>query len=107
MFSDALSVLFFSKDIDDCVNHTCQHGGSCVDGVNNYSCNCLRGFTGDRCETGKHSPVNLVVITKSFVLCRFFFGVPLWVNIVVVFRYERLLAEKSELDNYINKLTFL
>ena len=39
-------------DIDECVNHTCSNGGSCVDGVNNYSCNCMPGFTGDRCQTG-------------------------------------------------------
>ena len=39
-------------DIDDCVNHTCEHGGSCVDGVNDYSCNCLAGYTGHRCEIG-------------------------------------------------------
>jgi len=38
-------------DIHQCVNHTCQHGGSCIDGVINYSCNCQPGFTGDRCET--------------------------------------------------------
>ena len=40
-------------DINDCVNHTCRNGGSCVDGVNSYTCNCLAGFTGDHCDTGK------------------------------------------------------
>ena len=38
--------------MDECVNHTCANGASCVDGVNNYSCNCQPGFTGDRCQTG-------------------------------------------------------
>ena len=44
----------FLKDIDECVNHTCQNGGSCKDGVSNYSCNCLPGFMGDRCQTGRY-----------------------------------------------------
>ena len=40
-------------DIDDCVHHTCANGGLCVDGVNNYSCNCSAGYTGERCLTGR------------------------------------------------------
>ena len=39
-------------DIDDCVNHTCANGGSCTDGINSYSCNCLVGFTGNYCQIG-------------------------------------------------------
>ena len=40
-------------DINDCINHTCRNGGLCVDGVNNYSCNCLEGFTGHHCDIGR------------------------------------------------------
>ncbi|MBN2693900.1 lamin tail domain-containing protein, partial [bacterium] len=29
----------------------CLNGGSCVDGVNSYSCNCLAGYEGTNCET--------------------------------------------------------
>ena len=47
------SLRVFLLDIDDCVNHTCANGASCVDGINNYSCNCLVGFTGSNCETGR------------------------------------------------------
>lgn len=48
-----LLTLLSVTDFDDCVNHTCAHGATCVDGTNNYSCNCLAGYTGERCETGK------------------------------------------------------
>ncbi len=50
-----LSLIYYLLyvDIDDCVNHTCSNGGSCQDGVNSYSCNCLVGFTGDYCHTGR------------------------------------------------------
>ena len=39
-------------DIIDCVINACVNGGSCVDGVNSYTCNCEDGFTGDHCEIG-------------------------------------------------------
>jgi len=38
------------------------NGGSCVDGVNNYSCNCLVGFTGGHCETGQYTFVAVVCV---------------------------------------------
>ena len=41
------------SDIDECVNHTCQNGGSCLDGNNKYTCKCLAGFTGYHCEAGE------------------------------------------------------
>ena len=49
----ALSLLNFSVDLDDCVNHNCSNGASCIDGINSYSCNCSAGFTGLNCETGR------------------------------------------------------
>ena len=64
--SNKFSILFLLKDIDECVNHTCKNGGLCVDDVNNYSCNCLAGFTGDRCEFGGYFPWFLVVSTPFF-----------------------------------------
>ena len=40
-------------DIDDCVNITCLNGGTCVDGISDYTCTCVTGYTGQHCETSK------------------------------------------------------
>ena len=40
-------------DIDDCANHSCANGATCVDDTNDFSCNCILGYTGKLCETGK------------------------------------------------------
>lgn len=38
------------ENIDDCIPHACLNGGSCVDGVNSYTCSCPAQWTGDSCE---------------------------------------------------------
>ncbi|XP_066274796.1 uncharacterized protein [Branchiostoma lanceolatum] len=38
------------QDIDDCASVTCQNGGTCVDGVDSYGCDCVAGYDGDHCE---------------------------------------------------------
>ena len=53
----------FLTDINDCFNHTCLNGGSCVDGVNSYTCRCVAGFKGDRCETSKSYGISLILNT--------------------------------------------
>ena len=40
-------------DINDCYPYPCQNYGTCVDGVNSYTCNCPTGYAGDNCETCK------------------------------------------------------
>lgn len=37
-------------DIDDCIGNPCQHGGVCRDRVNGFSCKCLKGWEGVRCQ---------------------------------------------------------
>ena len=59
-------------DIDECTNHTCSNGGSCVDGVNNYSCKCMPGFKGDRCQTGAFLKNYQEPVYNVLLLCLIF-----------------------------------
>uniref|UniRef100_A0A8B9LFM0 Neurogenic locus notch homolog protein 1 n=1 Tax=Astyanax mexicanus TaxID=7994 RepID=A0A8B9LFM0_ASTMX len=36
-------------NIDDCVQHACENGGKCMDGVNTYNCHCDKHWTGQYC----------------------------------------------------------
>ena len=50
-------IFFFvlTADIDDCAVQPCLNGGTCIDAVNDYSCNCVDGYTGKNCSVGKNS----------------------------------------------------
>ena len=40
-------------DIDECVSVPCQNGGTCVDQINGYLCQCEPGYTDLQCQTGE------------------------------------------------------
>jgi len=44
--------MFVIVDIDDCALVNCTGSGQCVDLINDYTCQCFAGYTGDHCETG-------------------------------------------------------
>ena len=57
-----LLVLFFVSqffisflDIYDCASFPCDNNGTCVDGLDGFTCRCSFGFTGDGCETSERS----------------------------------------------------
>ena len=41
------------SDTDDCDPYPCVNNGTCIDGVNNYSCACSPGFEGRNCNISK------------------------------------------------------
>ena len=48
-----LYIHVFVSDINDCEDNPCRNGGSCIDGVNDFTCNCTSGLTGRVCSEGK------------------------------------------------------
>ncbi|CAF2038172.1 unnamed protein product [Rotaria magnacalcarata] len=45
------------EQIDECLSSPCQHGGECIDGPNNYTCDCSDVFFhGSNCETPDNDP---------------------------------------------------
>ena len=38
--------------MNECSSNPCQNSGTCNDGVNGYTCNCVPGFVGTECGTG-------------------------------------------------------
>ena len=45
---------FHFPDINDCSPDPCQNGGTCVDLVGSYRCDCKTGYSGTNCETSAY-----------------------------------------------------
>ena len=52
-YNHALIVFYQHPDIDECASAPCQNGGTCVDQVNGYLCQCAPGYTDLQCQTGE------------------------------------------------------
>ena len=46
-----LTRFLFHSDIDECELSPCENGGTCIDGIDYFTCHCFPGYTGDYCET--------------------------------------------------------
>ena len=65
MIHSILFIFYVSEhpDIDECASAPCQNGGTCVDQVNGYLCQCAPGYTDLQCQTGKE-----VAVFRNFLL---------------------------------------
>ena len=46
-------ILYYVSDLDACASTPCLNGGTCTDGVNTFTCECVTGYTGTTCGTGR------------------------------------------------------
>lgn len=54
-FCTYIFTIIIVSDVYDCSGVICRNGGTCIDGVNTYSCKCMTGYTGQHCEISKIS----------------------------------------------------
>jgi hypothetical protein len=54
----------YAVDTDECDYSPCENAGVCHDHVNAFSCACLAGYEGERCETGTCS---IIIISSGIV----------------------------------------
>lgn len=50
MFAHVHVVYFHDLEFDECSSSPCLNGGTCTDGINNYTCACPSPFFGRRCQ---------------------------------------------------------
>ena len=58
---------FFATDTDECKSSPCQNGGTCVDGLYDFTCVCPRLFIGKRCE-GSVTSHNFIIGVKEVLM---------------------------------------
>lgn len=50
-------ISFHLTDIDECSGGPCEHGGTCIDLVGGFRCECPPEWTGDLCQVGKYEEI--------------------------------------------------
>ena len=68
-----IHVIVMFPDMDECSSNPCAHRGTCIDGVNSFTCLCIEGYTGHDCETGIQKNKNVLSIINSCFLRNFVF----------------------------------
>ena len=60
--------LLYSIDQDECSSDPCRNGGTCVDGIRRYRCDCPPGKTGKHCDLGEWSHHGDQMLNHSDIL---------------------------------------
>ena len=48
-------------DINECACGPCMNGGTCNDGIAEFSCICVLGFNGSICETSEYRELSSMI----------------------------------------------
>ena len=62
------SGILCEEDINDCDPDPCYHGSQCVDGVDDYTCQCISGYEGTDCFM-ENETKKIVSTFKSDIFC--------------------------------------
>ena len=77
---------------DFCADGTCQNGGSCTRLVNGFDCTCLLGYYDNRCQYGKQTYINALLLS---ILLPWNISPRALSTICYIFFYFSLLLPKS------------
>ena len=56
----------YYPDIDECFNNNqCLNGATCIDGINQFTCQCVPGWTGQFCQISK---INIYIYHTLFMI---------------------------------------
>ena len=68
-----LLFILLCSDINDCEGVVCSNNGTCHDLLNDYTCPCAQGYSGENCTTGRIEVYSACSHPKCFKLHYFFF----------------------------------
>ena len=59
---------FFFAEFHECGSSPCTNGGNCTDEIGYFVCECIPGYTGIHCETGRSNNKEKMSAEYSLVM---------------------------------------